>query len=306
MLSSTRWILLVLLGGVCATGCERTAIGVRIRDAARPEGGRAADAVAEVEADAVTADAASQPTYSGVILGKRIQTGATVAYTARALFVARPRVPIGGCAPCCCGRTERGLPFPQKPPDAGKVTIASASGTTPVATLVPGLFQGESGVRYGMSDLGWAWFAPLSDYASVDSLPWAPGEALQVLAAGNEVGAFAGVLQAGPDLGGIAPAIGTSPVVVDHDQAFEISWTPQGTGDAIVLLSLGHTGGACYCDGRDAAGKLVVDPGLLNPTTAEQKGTIELARLTVSTVASSNATVDLVGAFAQAGQLVVR
>jgi hypothetical protein len=157
-----------------------------------------------------------------------------------------------------------------------------------------------------MSDLGWAWFGPLSDYSAVDSQPWSPGDALRVLTTGNEVLSFSGVLQTGPSLAGVMPPIGPSPVVVDHSQDFEVSWTPEGAGDGTVLLSLPRSGSICYCDAPDSAGRLVVDANLLSPLSVEQNGKIKLARLTISTVASGNATIDLVGAVIQAGPVVVK
>jgi hypothetical protein len=51
--------------------------------------------------------------------------------------------------------------------------------------------------------------------------------------------------------------------------------------------------------------ELVVGANLLSPISAEQNGKIKLARLTISTVASGNATIDLVGAVIQAGPLAV-
>ncbi len=252
--------------------------------------------------DTGTADSGSEIAYSGVVLTKITQDEATTGYVSRAVFTTEPRPTIGGCPNCCCGIEERGLPTPVKPPDAGNITIAAAAGaTTTLATLVPELNR-----YHGMSDLGWSWFRPISDYGPVDSQPWNFGDALQVLATGNEVESFSGVLQTGPSLAGVMPPIGPSPVVVDRSQAFEISWTPEGAGDATVMLRLPYSGGVCYCDAPDSAGRLVVDANLLGPISVEQTGKIKLARLTISTVVSGNATIDLVGAVIQEGPLVIK
>jgi hypothetical protein len=157
-----------------------------------------------------------------------------------------------------------------------------------------------------MSDLGWSWFSPLSDYAPVDSQRWSPGDGLQISATGNEVESFSGILRTGPSLAGVTPPIGLAPVVVDRSQAFEVSWIPEGEGDSTVLLGIPYDGGICYCDAPDSVGKLVVDANRLSPISVEQNGKITLARLTVSTVASGNATIDLVGAVVQAGPLAVQ
>jgi hypothetical protein len=52
--------------------------------------------------------------------------------------------------------------------------------------------------------------------------------------------------------------------------------------------------------------KFIDRPGRCCSTlSAEQNGKIKLARLTISTVASGNATIDLVGAVIQAGPLAI-
>ena len=292
----TQWLVVALLGSVA--GCGRS--GVRIAgDAAGARDAWAVDVVTGADLGIGTADSSPEAMYSGVVLAMITQDEATTSYVARAVFTTGPRPTIGGCPNCCCGVEERGLPIPEERPDAGEITIAAAVGATTLATL------DHSGDLYGMSDLGWSWFRPLSDYAPVDSQPWSPGDSLQVVAAGNEVESFSGVLRTGPPLAGIVPPIGPSPVVVDYSQAFEVSWTPEGKGDATMLLSLPYDGGICYCDAPDSAGRVVVGANLLSPISAEQNGKIKLARLTISTVASGNATIDLVGAVIQAGPLAV-
>ena len=293
----TRWSVVALLAG--GVGCGGSG-GLRIRDAVVGGDDGPIDAATSADLGMGTADASSEAIYSGVVLAMITQDEATTSYVSRAVFTTGPRPAIGGCPNCCCGVEERGLPLPGKPPDAGRITIAAAAGATTLATL------DYSGNLYGMSDLGWSWFSPLSDYGPVDSQPWSPGDALRVLAAGNEVESFAGVLQTGPPLAGITPPIGPSPVIVDRSQAFEVSWTPEGAGDATVLLSLPRSGSVCYCDAPDSAGRLVVDANLLSTLSVGQNGEIKLARLTISTVTSGNATIDLVGAVIQAGPLVAQ
>jgi hypothetical protein len=292
----TQWLVVALLGSVA--GCGRS--GGRIaRDALGARDAWAIDAVTGADLDTGTADSSPEAMYSGVVLAMITHDEATTSYVSRAVFTTGPLPAIGGCPNCCCGVEERGLPIPEERPDAGEITIAAAVGATTLATLAPGALY------HGMSDLGWSWFRPLSDYAAVDSQPWSPGDSLQVVAAGNEVESFSGVLRTGPPLAGIMPPIGPSPVIVDRSQAFQVSWTPEGKGDATVLLSLPRSGSVCYCDAPDSAGRLVVDANLLSTLSVGQNGEITLARLTISTVTSGNATIDLVGAVIQAGPLAV-
>jgi hypothetical protein len=267
--------------------------------------GGTADVVTGADLGTGIADSSSGAVYSGVVLAMITEDEATTSYVARAVFMTGPRPTIGGCPHCCCGGAQRGLPYPWKPPDAGQITLAGATGTPPLATLVPEVFENGSGTFHGMSDLGWSWYWPLGDYAPVDSQPWSPGDAFQVLATGNEVESFSGVLLTGPPLTGVRPPIGPSPVVIDRSQGFEVAWAPEGKGDATVLLSVPYDGGICYCDAPDSAGKLVVDTNLLGPSSVERAGRMKLARLTISTVTSGNARIDLVGAVVQAGPVTV-
>jgi hypothetical protein len=296
MRTLTQWLVVALLGSVA--GCGRSG-GRIVRDAPGARDAWAIDAVTGADLDTGAADSSPEAMYSGVVLAMITQDEATTSYVSRAVFTTGPRPTIGGCPNCCCGVEERGLPIPEERPEAGEITIAADVGATTLATLTPGALY------HGMSDLAWSWFRPLSDYAPVDSQPWSPGDALRVLATGNEVESFSGVLRTGPPLAGITPPIGPSPVVVDHSQAFEVSWAPEGNGDATVLLSLPRSGSVCYCDAPDSAGRLVVDANLLSTLSVGQNGEIKLARLTISTVTSGNATIDLVGAVIQAGPLAV-
>jgi hypothetical protein len=298
----TRWIVIALLGG--AVGCGRSGMREGSEAAGAGDAGTM-DAVTRADLGTGTADSISEAMYSGVVLAMLTQNEATTSYLARAIFTTGPSPAIGGCPHCCCAGADRGLPYPRKPPDAGQITLAGAAGTPPLATLVPEAFENGSGTFHGMSDLGWSWFWPLSDYAPAASQPWRPGDALGVRATGNEVESFSGALKTGPLLAGVTPPMGPSPIVVDHSRAFEISWTPAGTGDATVLLSLPYDGGVCYCDAPDSAGRLVVDANLTSPIPAEKNGSIKLARLTISTVVGGNARIDLVGAVVRAGPLAV-
>jgi hypothetical protein len=295
--------MLVLVAAAVGCGGKGLRVGA---DAAGLHDGGPSDAPTSTDLGPGTADSSSEAKYAGVVLAMATHDPATVSYVARAVFTTGPRPQIGGCPHCCCGPEERGLPIPVKPPDAGKMTIAAGASATTLATLAPEPFNDGSGTYYGMSDLGWSWYPPLSDYAAVNSQPWTPGDALSVLATGGEIQSFSGVLQTGPALTGVVPPIGPSPVVVDHLQAFEVSWAPQGKADATVLLRLPYVGGVCFCDAPDSAGRLVVEANLLSPISADKNGKITLTRLTISTVAASNATVDLVGAEVQAGPFAIQ
>jgi hypothetical protein len=294
------WLVVALLGGAVACGGS----ALRSRGDAAGAGGVGTDAVTGPDLGTDTPESGSRATYAGVVVGIITHEGPTTTYLARAVFTTGPRPLVGGCPHCCCGATNSGLPYPFKPPDAGKITLAADAGAT-LATLVPASFEGGSGTFYGMSELGWPWSGPLGDYAPVASQPWSAGDTLQVLATGNEVESFSAGLRTGLSLAGVVPSIGASPVVVDHGQPFTVSWTPQDQGDATVLLALPYAGGICFCDAPDSAGRLVVDANLLGPISAEKNGKIKLARLTISTVASGNATIDLVGSDVQAGPLAV-
>jgi hypothetical protein len=78
------------------------------------------DAAKIPDLGADTADASSRVKYSGLVVAFRRHEGATTSYAARAVFTDWERPVIGGCPNCCCGGTDRGLPYPIKPPDADK------------------------------------------------------------------------------------------------------------------------------------------------------------------------------------------
>lgn len=293
------WIVVGLLGG--AVACGRSSL--LSRGDAAGIGEVRGDAVTSPDLGSDTLDASFRARYAGLVVAIRTREGATTSYTARAVFTDGQRPVIGGCPQCCCGSTDRGLPYPIKPPDAGKIALTAGGGA--IATLDPAVFEGGSGRFYGMSDLGWSWSRPLGDYGPVECQPWSTGDVLHVLATGNEVESFSEDLRTGPPLTGVVPSIGPSPVVVDHGQQFTISWSPQNRRDATMLLTLPYAGGICFCDAPDWAGQLVVDANLLSPISAEKNGKIKLSRLTITTVASGNSSLDLVGAEVQAGPLTI-
>ena len=297
-------LAIALSGGVVGCGQIRDSSGV----AGAPNGGRGGNSAASggVLAGGSAGDAeggaVTEATYAGAVLAMLTERGPTKSFVARAVFAAGPRPSIGGCPQCCCSSTDRGLPLPEKPPDASQISVLPASGGEALATLVPEVFEDGRGALHGSSDLGWSWFAPLSDYAAAPSRAWKAGDVLEVIALGNEVAPFSGMLRAGPALTGVSPAIGSAPVVIDYTRPFEISWTPEGDADAIMLLGIPNADGICYCDAPNSAGSLVVDSALLGAVAGE----ISLARLTISNVASKNASVALVGAIVQRGPVEVR
>jgi hypothetical protein len=297
--------VVALIGGV--VGCGETksnpdAAGAPSGGGSRALAGGSGTGLAGGSGGNSEGGVSSEATYAGAVLAMVTEREGALTYVARAVFAAGPRPTIGGCPHCCCTSTDRGLPLPNKPPDAREITLLPAAGSSALATLLPEVFADGSGTFHGMTDLGWSWFAPLSDYAPVPSQAWNAGDTLNVLAEGNEVEAFSGMLRAGPALRGVTPAIGSAPIVVDHTQPFEISWTPEGNDDATVLLGIPNADGLCFCDAPNSAGALVVDSELLSPVSGE----ISLARLTTSNVAGGNASVDLVGAAVQRGAVEVQ
>jgi hypothetical protein len=264
--------------------------------AGAPSGGGGVNGGAAGAADgqggSAVGGAGDETRYAGVVLAMATDSESASGYVARAVFALGPRPTIGGCSKCCCAPIERGLPRPEKPPDAGEITLTTVAG---VAKLVPDPFEGGHGSFHGTTDLGWAWFPPLSNYPPTDSQPWPAGSVLAVLAEGNEVGAFSGMLRAGASLEGVTPPFKDAKVVTPQAEPFTVSWTPEASSDATVMLRFPNDRGVCYCDAPDSAGTLVVDGDLLTPIV----GGISLTRFTISTLSSANASVDLVGAIVQ-------
>lgn len=292
-------LLVALAAGCGKTESVHPASGAHGGD----EGGAAGSGDESTGGSGLTAgEPSTEARYAGVVLAMVTDHDATLSYVARAVFTSEARPTIGGCPRCCCMSTQRGLPFPEKPPDAGEITVLPTAATNPLATLVPDVFEDGSGSFHGMLDLGWSWAGPLSDYPAVPSQPWSADEMLEVVALGNEVEPFSGLVRTGPALEGVTPAIGRTPIVVDGSQPLPISWTPAGNGDATLLLGVPNADGICYCDAPDAAGQLVLETERLGLVS----GPISLARLTVSNVANGNASIDLVGAVVRTGTIEVR
>jgi len=256
-----------------------------------------------------TGPAASRAPYRGLVVATVTQTATTQTYGASAAFVETPSTQPGASQACSCagdGTEILGYPLPQLP-DAGTLTVGSPMGAV-LATLAPTpeVTNGSmsSGGYHIVRDIGLSsWDGVVSSYLGAASQPWRPGDALQISASGDQVSPFFATLQTGVPLAGITPAIAApgSPLHVSRSADFEISWTPEGAGKDVVLLTLGQIGETlCSCTAPDAAGSITMSSTLLAqvPTqgsTDPAASVIELARVTTSTVTSGNVTVDLVG-----------
>jgi hypothetical protein len=249
--------------------------------------------------------------YSGVVLARTTQSGTTssscgafVDLTSEYPFYLDSCPGLGPSAGSCCCMIGMSTPMPIQPPDGATVTLTSADGASTLATLLPSTPTSTTttiGLQmYGTWDLGrWGAVVP-GCYAPVGSQPWNPGDALRVSATGNQVHAFSGTLQTGSLLSGVTPSIGSAPLVIDHSQNFEVSWTPEGRENESVLLRLGAAPDVCYCTVPDSDAKVTVDSSLLSPGGTS---TISLERLVISTASSDNATITLIGAVELSGEV---
>jgi len=249
--------------------------------------------------------------YSGVVLARATQSGTTsssygafVDFTSKYPFYLDSCPGLGPSAGNCCCMIGMSTPMPIQPPDGATVTLTSADGASTLATLLPSTPTSTTTTigpqMYGTWDLGrWGAVVP-GCYAPVGSQPWNPGDALRVSATGNQVHAFSGTLQTGSLLSGVTPSIGSAPLVIDHSQNFEVSWTPEGRENESVLLRLGAAPDVCYCTVPDSAAKVTVDSSLLSPGGTS---TISLERLVISTASSDNATITLIGAVELSGEV---
>jgi len=301
----------VVTGFAILAACGRTALN---QSAKGGDGGGAIGDTGKAAADAAIRELGFAPdgspsgvSFSGVVVAKIDQSGTTNAYSALAEFVTG--APFGivsystnglGVGSCGCqeGTATPGL----RAPDAGTVTLMSVE--TTVATLEPG-GTGETW------DLGSAWRVQFGAYWLVDSQSWNPGDALTVSATGNQVHAFTGTLQTGSLLAGVVPLIGPAPVVVDLTQDFEVSWTPEGRSNEIVLLMLQGLGLTCYCIVPDSAAHVTVDASIVNAFgnayytgySAPGSGRILLDRLITTSASSDNASIALIGEVAMSGDV---
>ena len=281
-------------------------------------GGGASTGTPDAATDAAVSDtgsaldgAGSGVIYSGVVLARTTQSGTTsssygafVDLTSEYPFYLDSCPGLGPSAGSCCCMIGMSTPMPIQPPDGATVTLTSADGASTLATLLPSTPTSTTttiGLQtYGAWDLGrWGAVVP-GCYAPVGSQPWNPGDALRVSATGNQVHAFSGTLQTGSLFSGVTPSIGSAPLVIDHSQNFEVSWTPEGRDNESVLLRLGSVPDFCYCTVPDSAAKVIVDSSLLSPGGTS---TITLERLVISTASSDNATITLIGAVELSGEV---
>jgi hypothetical protein len=245
-------------------------------------------------------EADSGAPYTGIVLATVTQTETKNTYGVFADFTqGTPRATGGASQSCVC---QEGIVLPVMPPDAGTLTIESASGAV-LTTLTPANENSASGSYSGTWDLGAnAWAYSPGNYDTVVSPAWTPGEALEVCATGDQVPAFSGSLHTGALLSGITPSIGAASVTVQRSQGFKVSWAPGPRSDDTVLLTLqqitSSTIATCTCTAPDSAGSVSIDSKRLLSqyvATKQLSGTIWLARTTVTTVSSGNASIELIG-----------
>jgi len=249
----------------------------------------------------------AEPEYGGVVLAYSVSDGTDETHHTFAGFQAAGPFDPRACGDCCCYHGI-GLPLPTKPPDAGTITLTSGEVAAPLALLAPDVPADGSLHLYGSWELS-AWgLGGISDYAPADSLPWAPGDVLEVSAAGNEVAPFSGQLRTGLPISDLTPALGTDPVVVDLTQGLEVSWAPEGGEDRRVEFAFQQfdTGVSyCFCSAPDEAGLLSVSSEALVGFTPGS-ATALLARFTETNTTSDNATITLLGGVEVAGTLELR
>ena len=324
-----------LLPAACDSGRNLGPTG-SIDAGATDDAGATNDAGATDDTSATDAGATpdapdAPPAYHGFVLAKVTQADATNAqasYAAFADFAEGPPAPQPtsggeacsntgshfGAGGCCC-QSGIATPWPGPPPDAAALTISVGAGAGASATLLPEMLivdaNSTSLKLHGTLDLGIAWSNSPGVYPVTDLPPWSPGQDLHVAAPGHQVAAFAATLRTGALLAGISPAldgaaVSGAAVSIDRARDFVISWTPDaGVTGATVVLTLRQvaiSAVACSCVASDAAGTMTVDAALLQHFAPGQPGgSIQLARLTTTTLTNDNAAIDLVGAVARVG-----
>ncbi len=318
--------MVVICFSLCVASCDGRNFGATgtggatDNDASAPNGHGGAGGVAGGGSGGGSGGAGGA-TYHGFVLAKALQGDSADTFRAFADF-AVGGVPFGltdgvGEQPtaggCAC---IRGIATPDlfHMPDAGPITITGpADGVLARLGPSPVIFDGgtSSSSLQGTDDLGAGWYVFPADYAYVDASPWSAGDTLDVTAAGASVTAFTGTLHAGSRLSGVSPSLGAGPLIIPHDHDFEVSWAPDSVTGETVLVGLRQVAldslVDCFCAAPDEAGSLTMPAGLLALYTADPQSCIlQIERLNVSTVASGNGMVQLIGAFAAAAAATVQ
>ena len=310
---------LLLLAGVLVAACGAadglTPTGPS--NAGGKDGGRDAGPVPDAAATGGSdASAGGDPTIAGVVLAKVTQGSTANSFNAYADFKLGASLDItgtgttddAGAGSCGC-LSGNATPWPARPPDAGRLTLGGGDGLSPLAALTPFPFRSDGGVSTGQfqgtSDLGLAWSVWPGDYPVVDSRPWNPGDALSLSGDGDDVAAFSTTLQTGALLSSVTPSLLAPSITIDRTRDFQISWAPDPQEGGAVLLILRqittNSLTTCFCAVPDSVGALTLDETLLAGYSADQLScSIELERLVDHTFQVGRATIDLVGAVAQA------
>jgi hypothetical protein len=242
--------------------------------------------------------------YLGLVLASVDQSSGTNQYGLFADFTCGPLFTASPPACACSTGTPTGL---ANAPTAGAITLSSSAGGV-LGTLTPS----AAGTAYAGSFFATTTFGAFatvievwddvpSAYPTGGSLPWTAGDALEVSAAGGDVGPFTATLQTGALLAGVTPALGSAPTVVSRNEPFAIAWMP---GDRptdrvdLTIRELTSNGDVtCSCTAPDSAGQIAMGTDFTSQLSSDPsaKARLSLTRMTVSNIWSGSTSVDLIG-----------
>lgn len=241
--------------------------------------------------------------YYGVVSAAITASSLSNSYTADTYYgpVGDYVVPGSSCAGTkagsCC------YVAPPKPADAG--ADAAAPPTPLTAGIVAINASADAGVLATMTPSGAGAYTAVTNPPTT-SLTWSPGDALGVVATGDQVDKFSGTLATGALLSGVSPALNGA-MSINPGQNYTISWTRDSTAGETVTLTISATKistaseGTITCVVADSAQTVTVDSSLLGKFSDGDFASIVLTRDLTSTATDSNATLYLIGSVSESG-----
>jgi hypothetical protein len=241
--------------------------------------------------------------YYGVVSAAITASSLSNSYTADTYYgpVADYVVPGSSCAGTkagsCC------YVAPPKPADAG--ADAAAPPPPPTAGIVTINASADAGVLATMTPSAAGTYTAVTNPPTT-SLTWSPGDALGVVATGDQVDKFSGTLATGALLSGVSPALNGA-MSNNPGQNYTLSWTQDSTAGETVTLTISATKistaseGTITCVVADSAQTVTVDSSLLGKFSDGDFASIVLTRDLTSTAKDTNATLYLIGSVSESG-----
>jgi hypothetical protein len=222
------------------------------------------------------------PTTSGGTAGKAYSGSVILANISASVFSALAAFEAFDNT-VCPGGTQLGNCCYEPPP--------SSTGGTPTPVSAGKITLADNGATIGTMD-----FSPgyVLSSETTSTLTWAPGDSLNVSAAGATVDAFEGTVTAPGLISGVNPSL-SSTITIPLASDWSISWTPDTlSGDLMIVNLLDRTlNNAITCSVQDSVGTVTFPATLLANFNTADTGRVALSRSASTAPSVGNADVEI-------------